>query len=231
MLGLALAMMIASSPGPAPAFLALGDSYTIGESVAEGARWPEQLAAMLRKDGVAIADPVIIARNGWTTDELDAALDRAHRGTPEAADGNGGKLSPPYALVTLLIGVNDQYRGRSVEEFRAQLRPLIQRALIYAGGNPGRVIVVSIPDWGATPFAENSGRDTRQIAREIDAYNAAKREEAALAGVGFIDITPGSRQAPERPELVTADGLHPSAVEYKRWAKAVLKPAKAVLKL
>lgn len=231
MLGLALAMMIAATadPAPAPGYLALGDSYTIGESVETKERWPEQLAAMLRQDGIPVANPVIIARTGWTTDELDAALDRAHRDQLKADDGNGGKLAPPYAMVTLLIGVNNQYRGRSVEDYRSQLGPLIQRAIIYAGGNPSRVILVSIPDWGVTPFAE--GRDRAKIAEEIDAYNAAKRAEAALAGVGFIDITPGSREAAKRPGLVAGDGLHPSAIEYQRWAKAMLEPAKVVLKL
>lgn len=226
-------MMVAAAatgkPVPAPGFLALGDSYTIGDSVEAGERWPEQLAGMLRKDGAALADPVIIARTGWTTDELDAALDRGHRGTSEPADGNGGKLAPPYALVTLQIGVNNQFRGRPVEDYRTQLRALIQRAIVYAGGNPGRVILVSIPDWGATPFAEGSGHDRAQVAREIDAYNAVKCEEAADAGVGFVNITPGSRAAAERPELVTGDGLHPSAIEYQRWAKAVFKPARKVL--
>jgi len=230
MLGLALAMLIgAAPPAPAPSYLALGDSYTIGESVEPSERWPVRLATRLRKDGIAIGDPTIIARTGWTTDELDAALDRAHKGTSEPQDGNGGKLQPPYALVTLLIGVNNQYRSRPVEEYRTQLRALIQRAIIYAGGNPGRVILVSIPDWSATPFAAGSSRDLAQIAREIDAYNAVKREEAARSGTTFVDITPGSRKAAKRPDLVAGDGLHPSAIEYERWAKAVYEPARALL--
>lgn len=197
-----------------PRYLALGDSYTIGESVAPAERWPVRLAALLRDRGVTIAAPVIIARTGWTTDELSAGIDAAApRGT--------------YALVSLLIGVNNQYRGRSVEEYRTQFRGLLQRAVGFAGGEAGRVVVVSIPDWGVTPFAQ--GRDRARIAAEIDAFNAAAREETARAGARYVDITPFSRQAATDRTLVAADGLHPSGKMYAEWARLALPDALAAL--
>lgn len=190
-------------------FLALGDSYTIGEAVPEADRWPNQLARMLRDRGGPSIDQVqIIATTGWTTDELSAAIEK---------EGPRG----PYQLVSLLIGVNNQYRGRPVEAFRPEFAALLKRAIGFAGGDAGRVFVVSIPDWGVMPFAE--GRDRGQIAREIDAYNAACRAEAAAAGVRFIDVTAISRRATTQPGLAAADGLHPSGEQYRLWAEAIAK--------
>lgn len=207
-----LASCSAMPPEPAPPagirVLALGDSYTIGESVAESERWPNQLARAL-----AVSNPQIIAKTGWTTDELNTAID--------AADPRG-----PYQLVTLLIGVNNQYRGRDAEQYRGELAALIRRAIGFAGGDARRVIVVSIPDWGVTPFAE--GRDRAKIATEIDRYNTVKREEAQRAGVHFVDITPVSRR-PD-PALVAADGLHPSAAQYGEWATLILPVAQQILR-
>ena len=177
-------------------FLALGDSYTIGEGVSPQERWPNQLG---------VGEPEIIARTGWTTDELNAAIDSAN---PQG----------PYDLVTLLIGVNNQYRGRGAEEYRREFAALLQRAVGFAGGDPSRVIVVSIPDWGVTPFAAN--RDRAAIAREIDRFNEINRSEAARARARYADITPISRA---RPDLIAADGLHPSAAMYKEWAKVIGK--------
>ncbi len=193
-------------------YLALGDSYTIGEGVAEAERWPVQLSAALRAQGLPVAPPQIVARTGWTTDELAAALD--------AAEPQG-----PFDLVTLLIGVNNQYRGRSVAEYQAQFRALLVRAIGYAGARADRVIVVSIPDWGVTPFAE--GRDRAAIAGEINAFNAAAREIAARQGVAFVDVTEISRA---RPAAVTDDGLHPSGAQYAAWMQAVLPVAQAALR-
>jgi len=192
-------------------FLALGDSYTIGEGVAEAERWPVQLAALLRARGMDVADPEIIARTGWTTDELSAAID--------ARDPRG-----PYPLVSLLIGVNNQYRGRSTGEYRQELAVLLRRAVGFAGGEAGRVIVLSIPDWGVTPFAE--GRDRAAIGAEIDVFNRIGREETERAGARFVDITPVSRG---RAELVAPDGLHPSGAMYAEWAHLALPHAVAAL--
>jgi lysophospholipase L1-like esterase len=192
--------------------LSLGDSYTIGEAVDTADRWPVRLAIRLREKGIAAADPVIIAKTGWTTDELDRAIDAA---PPDAQ----------FDLVTLLIGVNNQYRGRSSDEFRSQFRGLLDRAISYAGGQAPRVLVISIPDWGVTPFAAESGRDVVRIGREIDAFNAVCRDEASRAGARFVDVTAISRRARNRRELIAGDGLHPSGAMYEEWAAEVLPVA------
>src|SRR5580704_16030613 len=150
-------------------YLALGDSYSIGEGVPEAGRWPVQLAVRLRREGIALDDPTIIATTGWTTDELSAAMDAT-------------TFAPPYDLVSLLIGVNNQYRGRDASDYRGQFRHLLDRAIALAGMQPARVLVLSIPDWGVTPFAHGSGRDVLKIAQELDVYNAIAREETAHRG-------------------------------------------------
>jgi lysophospholipase L1-like esterase len=193
-------------------YLALGDSYTIGESVDPSERWPVQLAMQLRQRGVPLADPTIIAKTGWTTDELSAAIDQAN---PVG----------PYDLVSLLIGVNNQYRGRGADEYRLEFRELLRRAIEFAGDDASRVLVLSIPDWGATPFA--GGRDRSRIAAEIDQFNAINREEAAIAGARYVDITSASRQ--EDPTLVSADGLHPSGEMYSIWTELAVPAALAAL--
>lgn len=194
-------------------YLALGDSYTIGEAVPESARWPRQLAAALRKRGIALKNPDIIARTGWTTDELDVAI-----------DAQAPKHS--YAFVTLLIGVNNQYRGRSAEKYRAEFVSLLALATEFAGGVVTRVVVVSIPDWGVTPFAE--GKDRAKIGAEIDAFNAISREESKKAGARYADITAISRE--KHDGWTVADGLHPSAAQYARWAAVIRDPATSALR-
>ena len=194
---------------PVLRYLALGDSYTIGESVPEGERWPNQLAELLEAEGVPV-NVTIIARTGWTTDELWQGI-------------QGTEIQPPYDLVSLLIGVNNQYRGYDVTEYREQFVFLLNKSIEYAGGKSNRVIVLSIPDWGVTPFA--SGRDREQIAKHIDEFNAVNREESEKAGVHYIDVTPISRQAVEDAALVAPDGLHPSGKMYTMWAEKVLPVA------
>ena len=204
-----------SPPVPSgPRFLALGDSYTIGESVDPSERWPVQLARLLREQKIEIADPEIIATTGWTTDELSRGMD--------AANPRG-----PYALVSLLIGVNNQFRGRSVEEFREQFAALLTRAISLANNDASRVIVLSIPDWGVMPFAE--GRDREKIGREIDQFNDVCREQCAKAKVRFIDITPISKCATTDSSLAAADGLHPSGKQYQLWAQAARDAAREAL--
>jgi len=197
-------------------FLALGDSYTIGEGVETVGRWPMQLAQRLRDDGVDIADPEIIATTGWTTDELSAAMDAA-------------QFSPPYALVTLLIGVNNQYRGRDIGNYRDEFAALLARAIELAGGRSERVVVVSIPDWGVTRFALEQGRDAARVAGEIDAFNAAARRIAADRDVAFVDVTAASRAAGDSDSMLVADGLHPSAAQYARWTELIFAAARRAL--
>jgi lysophospholipase L1-like esterase len=197
-------------------FLALGDSYTIGEGVAADARWPAQLTALLHAQGVALDAAQIIARTGWTADELAAAMDAA-------------SLHPPYALVTLLIGVNNQYRGRDVGNYRSEFRSLLERAIELAGKHAQRVIVVSIPDWGVTAFGRASGRDVAQIARESDAYNAANAQIAKMLQVRYVDVTAVSRDGSDHADMLTADGLHPSAAMYRLWTGLVAPQAQAAL--
>ena len=198
-------------------FLALGDSYTIGEGVPEQQRWPAQLVTRLRADGIQTAEPQIIARTGWTTDELAAAMDAA-------------QFQPPYQLVTLLVGVNNQYRGTPLDEYRGQFRSLLQRAIGLAGNDPRRVLVISIPDWGVTPFAHDARRDPRQIAGQIDAFNAAAHQETSAQNARFVDITGISRD-PHCRHLLVADGLHPSGAQYARWVEAIAPLAAEILKL
>lgn len=199
-----------SSQGGVPVtYLALGDSYTIGESVAEAERWPVQLAARLRAAGLAVADPQIIARTGWTTGELAARIAQEN-------------ITGPFDLVSLLIGVNNQYRGLSLGEYRQAFVGLLETAVALAGGEAGRVLVLSIPDWGVTPFAAKMGRDPGQVAAEIDAFNAVNRAESAKRGVAYVDVTPISRQAATDPALLADDGLHPSGKMYAAWVELAL---------
>jgi lysophospholipase L1-like esterase len=192
-------------------YLAIGDSYTIGESVDEKERFPVQLVNKLRDDIIDISDPLIIAKTGWTTDELMAAIKEKN-------------VNDTFNVVTLLIGVNNQYRGRSSEEYRGELRQLLDIAVNYAGGNKNHVFVLSIPDWGVTSFAE--GRDRKKIASEIDEYNRVKKEETEKAGIRYYDITDISRE--NDPSLVAGDGLHPSGAQYKKWVEKIYSDVKKV---
>ena len=204
-------------PASIRAFLALGDSYTIGEAVPESARWPVQLATRLREHGIAIDAPRIIATTGWTTDELSAAMDDS-------------TFAPPYALVTLMIGVNNQYRGRDMHEYREQFDVLLARAVHLAGDDATRVIVLSIPDWGATPFGHGSGRDLAQVSMQIDAFNSVAKSATKTRGAAWVDVTPVSREMKRDPSLAAHDGLHPSAAMYARWVELILPVVEARLR-
>ena len=187
-------------------YLALGDSYTIGESVLPAENFPHQVVQLLNKSGYEFQAPEIIAKTGWTTDELKEAISKR-------------ELLPFYDFVTLLIGVNNQYRGRDIENYKTEFEDLLLQAIRLANGKNDRVIVLSIPDWGVTPFAE--GRDREKIKKEIDEYNAAKKIITEKHKVHFIDITHGTREAAKDLSLLAADGLHPSAKDYSRWAEKV----------
>jgi len=197
-------------------YLALGDSYTIGESVAESERWPNQLAAVLAEKNIQ-ADVKIIARTGWTTDELWLGI----------------QADPPqgtYDLVTLLIGVNNQYRGYNIDDYRKQFRFLLNKSIEYVGGEVNRVIVISIPDWSATPYAVRFSKPVDVISKEIDLFNAINREETDKAGAHYVDITPLSRQIEGDLPLLASDGLHPSGEMYKLWVEKALPTVVDIIK-
>lgn len=198
-------------------YLALGDSYTIGESVPDSGRFPMQLVSALQKNNISVNTPEIIATTGWTTDELADAIKKKQ-----------SQLLPKYDLVSLLIGVNNQYRGRDAEEYRVQFKDLLKTSITFAGGVKSKVFVVSIPDWGVTPFAE--GRDRKKIGEEIDLYNKINKEETLKEGIVYVDITPESRNAATDKSLVAADGLHPSEKMYSEWVELMLPQVTKMLK-
>lgn len=198
-------------------YLALGDSYTIGEGVGLEDRYPMQLVREWNKSAkIPFSVPLIIAKTGWTVDELEAGI----QATPTAAEG--------YDLVTLLIGVNNQYRGRSVESFAVDFEKMLQRAIAFAKGNKSRVIVISIPDWGVTPFAVQKGVEPDQVAKAIDAYNRTKKEICEKQGIKFIDITDDYRMDGGLSEGVVEDQLHPSKLIYGQWTSKLLSELKKI---
>ncbi|MEJ5994899.1 SGNH/GDSL hydrolase family protein [Pedobacter sp. Du54] len=193
---------------PVLTYLALGDSYTIGESVAASESFPYQFAGQLSVQGLNVANPKIIAKTGWTTDELQVAI-------------KAEKLSETFDFVTLLIGVNNQYRGYSKVTYRKEFKELLHTAISFAGGNKKRVFVLSIPDWGVTPFGLSSGKSTKAIAADIDAFNAINKEETLAQEVSYTDITPASRNAATDLSLVAKDGLHYSGKMHLQWAMSI----------
>jgi lysophospholipase L1-like esterase len=195
-------------------YLAIGDSYTVGEALSIEDSWPMQWAHALRANGLVIDDPGIIAKTGWTTDELSEALDEAE---------SNNTLSPPYDLVSLSIGVNNQYRGRSTDNYREEFTALLQRAIGYAGKKNSHVFVLSIPDWGITEFGQKSGRDATQIARELDSYNQINAEISKSTDVHYVDIGKITREIGAGAKFYAEDGLHPSRALYALWVKELLK--------
>ena len=186
-------------------YLALGDSYTIGEQVPLFENFPYQAVQLLRKKyGHLFYAPEIVAKTGWTTDELTTSIDNT-------------VFLPKYDNVSLLIGVNNQYRGRSVENYKEEFSLLLKKAIAFAGGNHQKVFVLSIPDWGITPFAKE--RDAEKIAKEIDDYNNACRQIAEQEKCIFIDITASQRADGSNPVYLATDELHPSGNEYAKWAE------------
>jgi lysophospholipase L1-like esterase len=185
---------------PVPAYLALGDSYTIGESVNEDQLYPVQALHQLFPN----SRPEIIATTGWTTADLLDALNAAH-------------LSPGYQAVSLLIGVNNQYQGRSQAEYREQFTTLLKAAIRLADNRPSHVLALSIPDYSVTPFAR--GGNTVNIAAQIDSFNVINKVIADAYKVNYLDVTTLSRKAAGDPSLIAADGLHFSGREYALWAK------------
>ena len=194
-------------------YLALGDSYTIGHSVDENERFPVQLSDSLKAVGFDLVETRIIAKTGWTTDELANGIAAATQ------------LRDTYNIVSLLIGVNNQYRSRLVETYKPEFKELLNQAIEFAGGNKERVFVVSIPDYAFTPF----GNGSTSISAGIDEYNTANKEITEAMGIAYFDITPISREGLEKPELVADDGLHPSGEQYRRWVQLMLPDVKTLL--
>lgn len=195
-------------------FLALGDSYTIGTSVEPEERWPAQVVALLRAEGQVVADVRFLAQNGWTIFALNAALDRE-------------RPMGPFDLVTLLIGVNDQFFHETALAYERGFAGMLERAIELAGGDVCRVIVLSIPDYSVTPFGRRI--DPERITREIAEFNRVNRAVTTARGVRYVDVTPSSLRAADDPGLLAADGLHPSGRMYAEWAGLVLPEARAVL--
>jgi hypothetical protein len=206
-----------AGPGAGILFLALGDSYTLGEGVATRARWPVQLAVLARAQGVPLQAPDLIARTGWTTAELQAAISAAHNALG-------------YGLVSLLIGANNQYWGQTMAQYRVGFRALLGTVVHFAGGQPRRVVVLSMPDWGQSPFAARQGRDPARTGAEIDQFNAAAQEECRQAGIAFVDITPLSRAAAGDATQFARDGLHYAGPQLRQWAAQTLPVVQALLK-
>lgn len=188
-------------------FLALGDSYTIGESVAPDQRWPVQLVNALRQQGFKADDPKIIATTGWRTDDLKRAI-------------LAEKLTNDYTLVALLIGVNNQYQGKTAESYAPEFEELLKMAIGFADGDKSKVFVVSIPDYGFTPFGKEK---QQQISKAIDDFNAVNKTITEKYNVKYFYITDISRKGLEDPELVASDGLHPSGKMYSKWVDLILK--------
>lgn len=192
---------------PALRYLALGDSYTIGESVADGARWPQQLVDSLNRrhqDGPVLSPATIVASTGWTTADLDEGMDASQVDTST------------WDLVSLLIGVNNQYQGLSLAAYDDEFSALLERAISLTGGRPERVFVVSIPDYGYTPFGQPN---QEAISSDLAVFNATCLARTQALGVAHMDITPISQQWPNLAGLVATDGLHPSTLQYALWVE------------
>lgn len=184
-------------------YLALGDSYTIGESVSIFESFPYQTIQLLRKKGMKVNAPEIIAKTGWTSSELQLEVNKL-------------MFQEKYDIVSLLIGVNNQYREKSLQEYKNEFTSLLKKAIQFAGNKKNHVFVISIPDWGAMPFAEN--HDRKKISTEIDQFNKANKKVSLFYGVHYIDITAESRDVLDNPLLAAKDQLHPSGLEYQKWA-------------
>jgi len=184
-------------------YLALGDSYTIGTSVDAVDSYPNQTFQLLKGAKFTMNSVQIIAKNGWTADDLKNGLASADK-------------KSMYQIVSLLIGVNNQYQGRSIKDFETAFVSVLQSAILLTGNKSKRVFVISIPDWGITPFA--SGRDRKEIATEIDNYNLICEKNAKLYGANYINITDAYRLEGFKPDYLSYDGLHPSKLEYNKWA-------------
>ena len=188
--------------------LALGDSLTFGEGVLAEERWPAQFVGLLEEAGFSATELMVLAVTGWTTAELADAISLA-------------RLSPPYELVTLLIGVNDQYRGYDAEVYRVGFSDLLEKAIAFAGGKAEHVLVFSIPDYSGTPFAQQL--DPPTIRATLARFNEINLEATLNLGAHYVDLTPISIACGHEPDMLAPDGLHPSGKMYALWAKLAMQ--------
>ena len=195
-------------------YLALGDSYTIGQSVNTNDRFPSQTVALLAKNNIKVSTPIYIATTGWTTTNLINAI-------------NATSLTPPYDIVSLLIGVNDQYQMRDTTGYRQRFSALLEKAIQLSGNRASRVFVISIPDYSVAPYIPTSQK--QQVSKEIDMFNAINKDITEQRNISYTDITPGSRDAASNSALIASDGLHPSGLEYSKWAMKLAPKIKAAL--
>jgi lysophospholipase L1-like esterase len=199
-------------------YLALGDSYTIGEGEKSENSYPLQVAEILKSEDFSFSNTKIVAKTGWTSGELLEAVEKENI-TPNAFD-----------FASLLIGVNNQYKGQPLEQFKADLTKLIEVTLPYVGHQKDKLVLISIPDWGVTRFGQSGIRPTDQIAKEIDAYNEVVRLEALAYGLSFINVTDSYRIRGGISENMVADGLHPSRFIYREWAFFISEKIKESVK-
>lgn len=202
-----LSLTACIGPREGLSYLALGDSYTIGESVPTNANFPYQLADSISKSGNKYESPVIIARTGWRTDQLIAAVESAH-------------LKKEYDLVTLLIGVNNEFQGRTLPEYERDFILLCRKSIELAGNKKKRVIVLSIPDYGYTPYGK---ADQKRISERVDLFNASNKRISDSLGLKYVNVTEISRRGLDEPDLVADDGLHPGAKMYALWVEEILR--------
>jgi lysophospholipase L1-like esterase len=207
-------MNIPASTDSLKRYLALGDSYTIGESVAVSERFPAQAVRILQQQGIKVNDPEYIAVTGWTTANLMSAI-------------NTQNPKGPYDVVTLLIGVNDQYQGVDTTTYRTRFTLLLNKAIELAGAKKTNVFVLSIPDYSVTPFVAAANKE--RVKREVDIFNTINKQITLQNNIAYIDITPSTREGATNPSLIANDGLHPSALEYKKWAEMLAPLMKQVL--
>ena len=195
-------------------YLALGDSYTIGEAVSEDQRWPVQLTEKLNDAGIHVDDPLIIAKTGWTTDELQKAIVEKNPKTD-------------YDIVSLLIGVNNQYRGYPIDQYKKEFRELLHQAVAFADGDTTKVFVVSIPNYGVTPFGIEKGEE--KIRQELLVYDSIADSISSAYNIPFINITPISEKAKKDSSYIASDQLHPSGKQYSEWVDLILPKVKLML--
>ena len=195
-----------NSPSESPySFIALGDSYTIGEGVNEDERWPNQFVDVAYESGVDFDQPMIIAETGWKTYDLLNAINQTN-------------FTKKYDYISLLIGVNNQFNSRPIDEFEEDLNKLMDE-MKRIKKNDGSIIIISIPDWGYTPFGESS--DMSDISEQINLFNSSLRKFATTNGLKYVDVTEISRRGINEPDLITNDNLHPSGIMYLEWAKKI----------